>query len=177
MADLDTRLKRQSASNLLLPFTIPGVYPSGSGIVQAEMQAVSGMYSGILAVTAQLPDTFFNVDPNLRPADGDVFYNNISGDVWFDVLNAVTPLSTSWDILNDVTSTTMWHVWGKMICLRHFYVREINFGIGTKTGSIIVSPEQWETFCIKNNVPFTFQLIQPIDFTHYLAAPLKADDC
>ena len=52
MADADTRLKRQSATCILVPSMISGVYPATSGVSQAERQAVSWMYSGILAAGA-----------------------------------------------------------------------------------------------------------------------------
>ncbi|MGB2809120.1 MAG: hypothetical protein WBC22_15360 [Sedimentisphaerales bacterium] len=47
---VNTRLKRQSATCMLVPSMVSGVYPSTAGIVQAEKQAVSWVYSGILAV-------------------------------------------------------------------------------------------------------------------------------
>ena len=46
---VDTRLKRQSATCILHPEMLSGVYPATSGVSQAERQAVSWMYSGILA--------------------------------------------------------------------------------------------------------------------------------
>ena len=49
---VDTRLKRQSATCILLPSLLIGVFPSTSGVVQAERQAVSWSYSGILAAGA-----------------------------------------------------------------------------------------------------------------------------
>jgi len=52
MADADTRLKRQSATCVLLPQMLSGVYPDTAGVVQTERQAVTWMYSGILAGSA-----------------------------------------------------------------------------------------------------------------------------
>lgn len=49
MADADTRAKRQSATCMLVPSLLSGVYPSTSGVVQAEWQAIAWMYSGIKA--------------------------------------------------------------------------------------------------------------------------------
>ncbi len=49
---VDTRLKRQSATCILLPFKLIGVFPSTSGVVQAERQAITWSYSGILAAGA-----------------------------------------------------------------------------------------------------------------------------
>lgn len=49
---VDTRLKRQSATCILRPEMLSGVYPDTSGVVQVERQAVSWMYSGILAAGA-----------------------------------------------------------------------------------------------------------------------------
>ena len=49
MADADTRLKRQSATCMLVPSMLSGVYPDTNGIVQAEWQAIAWMYSGITA--------------------------------------------------------------------------------------------------------------------------------
>lgn len=48
---VDSALKRFSATNLLMPFR-GGCFPGTSGIVTAEMQAVSWIYSGIAASTA-----------------------------------------------------------------------------------------------------------------------------
>ena len=47
---VDTRLKRQSATCILVPSMLSGVFPDTAGVVQAEKQAVSWCYSGILAV-------------------------------------------------------------------------------------------------------------------------------
>ena len=52
MADADTRLKRQSATCMLVPSMLSGVYPDTSGVVQAEWQAVAWMYSGITAIAS-----------------------------------------------------------------------------------------------------------------------------
>ena len=46
---VDTRLKRQSATCMLVPSMLSGVYPLTAGVVQAEWQAVVWMYSGITA--------------------------------------------------------------------------------------------------------------------------------
>lgn len=51
---VDTRLKRQSATCILVPSMLSGVFPDTAGVVQAEKQAVSWCYSGILAVTVGL---------------------------------------------------------------------------------------------------------------------------
>ena len=48
---VDTRLKRQSAWGLLLPFKLSSVPPGTNGVVQAEWQASAWMYSGITADT------------------------------------------------------------------------------------------------------------------------------
>lgn len=44
---IDSRLKRQSATCMLVPSMYSGVYPDTSGVVEAERMAVSWMYSGI----------------------------------------------------------------------------------------------------------------------------------
>lgn len=49
---VDTRLKRQSATCMLVPSMLSGVYPDTEGVVQAEQQAVTWCYSGILAIGA-----------------------------------------------------------------------------------------------------------------------------
>jgi len=49
MADVDTRLGRQSATCILMPFMLSPVFPSTAGIIKNERQAVTGSYSGILA--------------------------------------------------------------------------------------------------------------------------------
>ncbi|MCK5612136.1 hypothetical protein KAR91_60250 [Candidatus Pacearchaeota archaeon] len=49
---VDTQLKRQSATCILLPFNLIGVYGSTSGVNQAERQGVTWSYSGILAAGA-----------------------------------------------------------------------------------------------------------------------------
>lgn len=52
MADVDTRLGRQSATCILLPHMLAGFTPDTSGVSQAERQAVTWSYSGILAAGA-----------------------------------------------------------------------------------------------------------------------------
>jgi len=47
MAHLDTRLKRQSATCMLVPSMLSGVYPATAGVVAAERAAVTWMYAGI----------------------------------------------------------------------------------------------------------------------------------
>lgn len=55
---IDSRLKRQSATCMLVPSMLSGVYPDTAGVVQAEWQAIAWMYSGITAsVGAQWYDT------------------------------------------------------------------------------------------------------------------------
>jgi len=44
---VDTRLKRQSATSLLVPSMTPGAYPDTAGVVVAERVAVTWCYSGI----------------------------------------------------------------------------------------------------------------------------------
>ena len=51
MADVDTRLGRQSATCILMPFMLSSVFPDTAGIVQAEWQASGKTYSGITATT------------------------------------------------------------------------------------------------------------------------------
>lgn len=46
---VDTRLKRQSATCMLVPVLLSGVYPDTNGVSQAERQAIPWMYSGITA--------------------------------------------------------------------------------------------------------------------------------
>jgi len=53
---VDTRLKRQSATCILVPSMLSGVYPDTSGVVQTEWQAIAWMYSGITAAGAVLAD-------------------------------------------------------------------------------------------------------------------------
>jgi len=48
---VDTRLKRQSATCMLVPSMLSGVFPDTAGVVQAEWQAVPWMYSGIAATS------------------------------------------------------------------------------------------------------------------------------
>lgn len=47
---IDTPLKRYSATGVLMPFR-GGCYPGTSGVVQAEKQVVSYLYSGVLALS------------------------------------------------------------------------------------------------------------------------------
>jgi hypothetical protein len=49
---IDTRLKRQSATCILLPFMLSSAPPDTAGVVQAEWQAMAWMYSGITAGAA-----------------------------------------------------------------------------------------------------------------------------
>ena len=49
---VDTRLKRQSATCILLPFMLSSAPPDTADVVQAEWQAVAWMYSGITATAA-----------------------------------------------------------------------------------------------------------------------------
>lgn len=49
---VDTRLKRQSATCILLPHMLSSAPPDTSGVVQAEWQAMAWMYSGITASAA-----------------------------------------------------------------------------------------------------------------------------
>ena len=58
---IDTRLKRQSATCMLVPSLLSGVYPDTSGVVQAEWQAVPWMYSGITAVSPEHVDIIFTL--------------------------------------------------------------------------------------------------------------------
>ena len=51
MVDVDTRLKRQSATCILMPFMLSSAPPDTLGIVQTEWQAMAWMYSGIKAQT------------------------------------------------------------------------------------------------------------------------------
>jgi len=46
---VDSRLKRQSATCMLVPVLLSGVFPDTNGVVQAEWQAIPWMYSGISA--------------------------------------------------------------------------------------------------------------------------------
>lgn len=48
---VDTRLKRQSATCILLPWMLSPNYPETAGVTQPEWQAASGAYSGITAST------------------------------------------------------------------------------------------------------------------------------
>ena len=56
---IDTRLKRQSATCMLVPSMLSGVYPDTSGVVQAEWQAIAWMYSGITAAGAAISEFTF----------------------------------------------------------------------------------------------------------------------
>jgi len=49
MADVDTRLGRQSATCMLVPSMISGVFPSDAGVVKLERQAISWAYGQIEA--------------------------------------------------------------------------------------------------------------------------------
>jgi hypothetical protein len=49
MADADTRLKRQSATCLLMPHMLLGAYPDTAGVVAAERLGITWMYAGISA--------------------------------------------------------------------------------------------------------------------------------
>ena len=49
---VDTQLKRQSATCMLVPSMLSGVFGDTLGVVQAERQAVTWSYSGILAAGA-----------------------------------------------------------------------------------------------------------------------------
>ena len=52
MADVDTRLGRQSATCMLVPSMISGVFPSDAGVVKLEWQAISWAYGQIEAIGA-----------------------------------------------------------------------------------------------------------------------------
>ena len=69
------------------------------------------------------------------------------------------------------------YVFSTAVCLGHFHVEEINFGLITKTGSVVTDPEQWETICVKNDIKFNIQLQQPLVFTKRLASVLLSEDC
>jgi len=59
---VDTRLKRQSATCMLVPSLLSGVFPDTAGVVQAEWQAIPWMYSGITAVSpAEYVDIIFTL--------------------------------------------------------------------------------------------------------------------
>ena len=58
------------------------------------------------------------------------------------------------------------------VSIRQLNVKEINFEISIKLGSVVTDPEQWETISIKNNINFNIQLQQAIVFTKYLASVL-----
>ena len=47
MADVDTRLGRQSATCILMPFMLIGVTPKTAGVSKLERQAVTWSYGGI----------------------------------------------------------------------------------------------------------------------------------
>ena len=49
MADVDTRLGRQSATCLLMPWMLIGVTPSVAGVSKLERQGVTWSYAGIEA--------------------------------------------------------------------------------------------------------------------------------
>ena len=49
MANVDTRLGRQSATCLLMPFMLIGVTPSTAGVSKLERQSVTWAYGGIEA--------------------------------------------------------------------------------------------------------------------------------
>ena len=132
----------------------------------------------IAKADASVGDTFFSVDPDARPAAGDVFCNNPMGDIWFGVLSAIDDQDTEWNILAEVLQDTEWSIFPDLtpICLRHFWVMPINFNISTMDA--IVSPEDWETFCLKDNINFNIQLRQAILFTKRLTHVLREeDDC
>jgi len=63
MADADSRLKRQSATCMVVPSMLSGVFADTAGVVQAERQAVTWMYSGITvagAAVGTVPPFIFN---------------------------------------------------------------------------------------------------------------------
>ena len=51
MADVDTRLGRQSATCILMPFMLSGVYPDTNAVDDEERWAITWMYSGIAVVS------------------------------------------------------------------------------------------------------------------------------
>lgn len=53
---VNTRLKRQSATCMVVPSMVSGVYPDTAGVVQAERQGVAWAYSGILATLLTITD-------------------------------------------------------------------------------------------------------------------------
>lgn len=59
---IDTRLKRQSATCILVPSMLSGVYPDTAEISKAERQAVAWIYSGIEASEGQVIISGINVD-------------------------------------------------------------------------------------------------------------------
>jgi len=73
MANADTRLKRQSATCILVPSMASGVFPGTSGVVQAEKQAVSWAYSGILAVS---------LIPPVASGGSLIMYGNLGNDLF-----------------------------------------------------------------------------------------------
>jgi hypothetical protein len=58
---VDTRLKRQSATCMLVPSLSSGVYPDTSGIVAAERAAATWLYSGIVLSEPVFPDIIFTL--------------------------------------------------------------------------------------------------------------------
>jgi hypothetical protein len=61
---VDSRLKRQSATCILAPFMLSGVYPSVSGINQAERSAITWMYASVSGCPEcpEIPDMLFNIN-------------------------------------------------------------------------------------------------------------------
>jgi hypothetical protein len=183
---LDNRLKRQSASNLLLPFTIPSIYPNGPGITQPWQQAVSWLYSGILAPppVILLSDTFYGLDPTARlTSTSDMFMNSPNGgDVWYDVLNdeyrntAWDILHTfkqniAWDILNDSQQNFAWdilHTFAQTIAWDILNASDQDFSWSVFAQTLYYI----QRFLIKQ-ICFDFGIKEPVDFDWEIYNPLE----
>ncbi len=58
MANVDTRLGRQSATCILMPFMLSGVYSGIAGVSKEERWAVSWMYASLAAIVVVAGKTF-----------------------------------------------------------------------------------------------------------------------
>lgn len=64
MANIDSRIKRQSATCLLVPILYSGVFPNLSGLNQSERQGVSWCYSGLWAHAHEIGETIISMNLN-----------------------------------------------------------------------------------------------------------------
>jgi hypothetical protein len=184
---IDSREKRASACGVTF---IAGPSPTPNALKDLEWrQQVGYGYSGIevgAIVIALTPGSFYNMYPNVRDnIVSDMFVNtrhNAGGDVWFDVVDEVTPqdttfailhgdlFDTAWSIINLLDQDIAWSVFQPILYfIEQFTAKAICLNFKTRSGETV--EEQYNlisTFKMSEPVPFTFGIVEPVQFTHRL---------